>query len=57
VKYAVEGIELDFKETVTLPMAEQEMEQLQAFLATYDKSNSANWPGINFLKATQISNT
>jgi hypothetical protein len=37
VKYAVEGMELDFKETVTLPMAEQEMEQLQAFLATYDK--------------------
>ena len=37
VKYAVEGRELEFKETVTLPMAEQEMEQLRAFLATYDK--------------------
>jgi hypothetical protein len=37
VKYAVEGKELEFKETVTLPMAEQEMGKLLAFLATYDK--------------------
>jgi len=36
-KYATEGMELEFKKTVTLPMAEREMDQLQAFLATYDK--------------------
>ena len=28
---------MEFKETITLPMAEQEMDQLRAFLATYDK--------------------
>ena len=36
-KYESEGRELEAKETITLPMAEQEMEQLRAFLATYDK--------------------
>ena len=28
---------MEFKETITLPMAEQEMDKLRAFLATYDK--------------------
>ncbi len=36
-KYIPEGEELEFKESITLPMAEQEMDQLRAFLATYDK--------------------
>ncbi|MBN1449649.1 MAG: hypothetical protein JW963_01425 [Anaerolineales bacterium] len=36
-KYIPEGEELRFKESVTLPMAEQEMDQLRTFLATYDK--------------------
>lgn len=36
-KYILEGEELKIKESITLPMAEQEMDQLRAFLATYDK--------------------
>ena len=36
-KYVPEGEELEYKESITLPMAEQEMERLRAFLATYDK--------------------
>lgn len=36
-KYIPEGEELNFKESITLPMAEREMGQLRAFLATYDK--------------------
>jgi hypothetical protein len=36
-KYIPEGEELIFKENTTLPMAEQEMDKLRAFLATYDK--------------------
>ena len=36
-KYIPEGQELEFKESITLPMAEQEMTKLRAFLATYDK--------------------
>ena len=36
-KFAPETKELEQKEKVTLPMAEQELEQLRAFLATYDK--------------------
>src|SRR6266540_1109565 len=36
-KYIPEGKELETKETVTLPMAEQELDQLDAFLDTYDK--------------------
>jgi len=36
-KYIPEGEELKFKERITLPMAEQEMDKLRAFLATYDK--------------------
>lgn len=36
-KYIPEGEELKFKEGTTLPMAEQEMIKLRAFLATYDK--------------------
>jgi hypothetical protein len=36
-KYILEGEELKLKESITLPMAEQEMGQLRAFLATYDK--------------------
>jgi hypothetical protein len=36
-KYIPEGEELKFKESTTLPMAEQEMDKLRAFLATYDK--------------------
>lgn len=36
-KYVPEGEELKFKVTTTLPMAEQEMDKLRAFLATYDK--------------------
>jgi hypothetical protein len=37
VKYAEEGRQLESVETITLPMAEQEMGQLRAFLATYDR--------------------
>ena len=37
IKYESEGRELTAKETITLPMADQEMEQLGAFLATYDR--------------------
>src|SRR3712207_5528889 len=36
-KYIPEGEELAFKQGTTLPMAEQEMDKLRAFLATYDK--------------------
>ncbi len=36
-KYIPEGEELELKAGATLPMAEQEMGQLRAFLATYDK--------------------
>jgi hypothetical protein len=36
-KYVPEGEELKFKESTTLPMAEQEMDRLRAFLVTYDK--------------------
>ena len=36
-KYVPEGEELEYKESITLPMAEQEMDKLRAFLATYDK--------------------
>jgi len=36
-KYIPEGEELKFKESTTLPMAEQEMDKLRAFLATYNK--------------------
>lgn len=36
-KYIPEGEELRFKESITLQMAEQEMDKLRAFLATYDK--------------------
>ena len=36
-KYPVETKELEQKEKVTLPMAEQELDQLRAFLKTYDK--------------------
>lgn len=36
-KYIPEAEELQFKENTTLPMAQQEMDTLLAFLATYDK--------------------
>lgn len=36
-KYESEGRELEIMETITLPMAQQEMDQLLAFIATYDK--------------------
>lgn len=36
-KFAPETKELEQKEKVTLPMAEQELEQLRVFLGTYDK--------------------
>ena len=36
-KYASEGQELEFKVGTTLPMAEQELDRLRAFQATYDK--------------------
>ena len=36
-KYIPEGEQLKFKESTTLVMAEQEMDKLRAFLATYDK--------------------
>jgi hypothetical protein len=36
-KYIPEGEELKFKENTSLPMAEQELDKLHAFLATYDK--------------------
>jgi hypothetical protein len=36
-KYIPEGEALKFKESTTLPMAEQEMDKLRAFRATYDK--------------------
>jgi hypothetical protein len=51
VKYAVEGEELDFKETVTLPMAELEMDRLQAFLATYDKIEQRKLAWYNLSKS------
>src|SRR5689334_13060727 len=36
-KRAIEAKELEGKQNITLPMAEQEMEQLRAFLKTYDR--------------------
>ena len=36
-RYVPEGQELEQKEKVTLPMADQELDQLYSFLATYDK--------------------
>ena len=36
-KYVSEGKLLDAQESITLPMAEHEMDQLRAFLATYNK--------------------
>jgi len=36
-KYIPEGEQLNLKENTTLPMAEQEMVRLRAFLATYDR--------------------
>jgi hypothetical protein len=36
-KYIPEGEALEFKVSITLPMAEQEMDKLRAFLTTYDK--------------------
>jgi hypothetical protein len=36
-KYIPEGEELKFKENTTLAMAEQELDRLRAFLATFDK--------------------
>lgn len=36
-QYAAEGKELVRKKSITLPMAEQELAQLRAFLKTYDK--------------------
>ena len=40
-KYAEEGKVLETKEGITLPMAEHEMNQLRAFLVTYDKIEQA----------------
>src|SRR5262249_55195037 len=39
-KRSVEAKELEQKQNVTLPMAEQELEQLRAFLKTYDRIES-----------------
>lgn len=46
-KYAPEGEELEFKESTSLPMAEQEMAKLRAFLATYDKLEERKWAWYN----------
>ncbi len=49
-KYIPEGEELEYKESITLPMAEQEMDRLRAFLATYDKIEARKldwyWLGV-----------
>ena len=37
-KYAPEKVELQGWENVTLPMADRELDQLHAFLDTYDKT-------------------
>jgi hypothetical protein len=39
-KWPIEAKELEQKKNVTLPMAEQELEQLRAFLKTYDRIES-----------------
>ncbi len=39
-KYMTERQELRYKQEVTLPMAERELDRLRAFLATYDKVES-----------------
>ena len=49
-KYIPEGEELKFKENTTLPMAEQEMAKLRAFLATYDKIEERKWAWYNLSK-------
>jgi len=48
-KYIPEGEELKFKQSTTLPMAEQEMDKLRAFLATYDKIEERKlaWYGLS----------
>jgi hypothetical protein len=50
-KYILEGEELKFKESTTLPMAEQEMDKLRAFLATYDKIEERKWAWYNRSKS------
>jgi hypothetical protein len=50
-KYVPEGEELKFKENTTLPMAEQEMDRLRAFLATYDKIEERKWAWYNLLRS------
>jgi len=50
-RYIPEGEELKFKESTTLPMAEQEMDTLHAFLATYDKIEERKWAWYNRSKS------
>jgi len=50
-KYIPEGEELKFKESTSLPMAEQEMDKLRAFLATYDKIEERKWAWYNLSKS------
>ena len=50
-RYISEGDELNFKESTTLPMAQQEMDKLRAFLATYDKIEERKWAWYNLAKS------
>ena len=50
-KYIPEGEELKFKESTSLPMAEQELERLRAFQATYDKIEERKWAWYNLSKS------
>ena len=50
-KYIPEGEELKFKESTTLPMTQQEMDRLRAFLATYDKIEERKWAWYNLSKS------
>ena len=50
-KYESEGRELEIMETITLPMAQQEMDQLLAFLATYPKIEERKLAWYNLSKS------
>lgn len=50
-KYAPETAELKVKEGTVLPMAENELDQLRAFLATYDKIEARKLKWYNLTKS------
>ena len=50
-KYAPETAELKVKEGTVLPMAEHELDQLRAFLATYDKIEARKLKWYNLTKS------